>query len=55
MEIPVIRMCDGAMYASYEGWYGEGGGRIPDRKSNRVGRRRRRDICVCLEGGIWEW
>ena len=25
MEIPVIGMCDGAMYASYEGWYGEGG------------------------------
>ena len=31
MEIPVIRMCDAAMYASYEGWYGEGGGRIRDR------------------------
>ena len=44
MEIPVIGMCDGAMYASYEGWYGEGGERIPDRRSNRVGRRRRSDI-----------
>ena len=25
MEIPVIRMCDGDMYPSYEGWYGVGG------------------------------
>ena len=24
MEIPGIRMCDGDMYASYEGWYGVG-------------------------------
>ena len=31
MEIPVIGMCDGAMYASYEGWYGVVGGRIRDR------------------------
>ncbi len=25
MEIPVIRVCDGDMYPSYEGWYGVGG------------------------------
>jgi hypothetical protein len=25
MEIPVIRMCDGDMYASYQGRYGVGG------------------------------
>ena len=25
MEIPVIRMCDGDIYASYEGRYGVGG------------------------------
>jgi len=25
MKIPVIRMCDGDMYPSYEGWYGVGG------------------------------
>ena len=53
MEIPVIGMCDGAMYASYEGWYGEGGERIPDRRSNRVGRRRRRKEreYLCIFGG----
>ena len=25
MEISAIGMCDGAIYASYEGWYGVGG------------------------------
>jgi len=33
MGIPVIRMCDGDMYASYEGWYGVGVGRIRDRRT----------------------
>jgi hypothetical protein len=26
MEVPVIRMCDRDIHASYEGWYGVGGG-----------------------------
>ena len=45
MKIPVIRMCDGDMYPSYDGWYGVRGGRTRDRRSTRVGRRRRLIFC----------
>ena len=55
MEIPGIRMCDGDVYASYEGRYGVGGDVCATGGATEGAGGGGLIFVVFLEWGIWEW